>query len=400
MTDAPDPIATPLDSGGNVTKLERAGKEIYLVGTAHVSRKSVEEVRQAIFDLHPDAVAVELDRARYETLMDESRLGRVDVVSILADDRAGLFLSSLLFAGFQKRLGDRLGVRPGAEMLAAVEAAESMGAKVVLADRNVQVTLMRCYRRLGVVDRVKILAVLMMLPFAAPDVDEAEVEQLKDRRAIGDVMATFAEQMPALKEPLIDERDRYLADSIKNAEGARIVGVVGAAHVPGVERHMDDDTDRAALDVIPAASARFRGLDFAFPFVAACLVAAIASGVVSPTNGLHLLARWVGPAALLGASFTSIAGGTVVTALASALLAPISLVLPGVPLRYALGTLEARLRPTTPADGVRAREDIVTPRKARTNRFLTPLLVAVFGAFGRTLGGVLGLSWAVVHALR
>src|SRR5512142_292398 len=130
MSDAPAPIRDARAPNA-VVRVDVAGKEIHLLGTAHVSRKSVDEVRRVIEEIRPDAVAVELDRARYEALADESRLGRIDVNGILRAGRAGLFLSALLFAGFQKRLGDRLGVRPGAEMLAGVEAAERVGAKVV-----------------------------------------------------------------------------------------------------------------------------------------------------------------------------------------------------------------------------------------------------------------------------
>src|SRR5690242_20660062 len=118
MSDIAGPAPSDPAGNRNVTRIEHAGKEIHLLGTAHVSRQSVDEVRRVVAGLRPDCVAVELDRTRYETLADETRLGRVDVTTILAANRAGLFLSALLFAGFQKRLGDRLGVKPGAEMLA------------------------------------------------------------------------------------------------------------------------------------------------------------------------------------------------------------------------------------------------------------------------------------------
>src|ERR1700690_1718424 len=115
----------------NVTRLEHEGREIFLVGTAHVSKKSIDEVRHVIDELRPDVVCVELDDARYQSLKDETRFRGADVGTVLRTDRVGLFPASLLFAGFQKRLGDRLGVRPGMEMLAAVEAANQIGAKVV-----------------------------------------------------------------------------------------------------------------------------------------------------------------------------------------------------------------------------------------------------------------------------
>lgn len=383
----------------HVTRVVRDGKEIYLLGTAHVSKRSVEEVRLAIDELRPDTVAVELDETRYETLADESRFGRVDLSAILSAGKAGLYLSSLLFAGFQKRIGDRLGVRPGAEMLAAVEAARRVGATVVFADRDVQVTLMRCYRSLGPIDKAQVVFVLLMLPFAAGDVNEEEVERLKQRETIGDVMTTFAEQMPSLKTPLIDERDRYLAASITRSPGRRVLAVVGAAHIPGVERRIDEDTDTTLIELIPPPPARTRILRSIFPLFALALVTAWALGLVTPDAALGTAIRLVAPAAGLAAVLAIVAGASAVTALLCVLLAPLTLVVPLVRFDHAVGTIEARLRPMTPADGLRARDDVLAPASARKSRFLRPLLVAVLGSFGRTMGAVIGLLWALLHAL-
>jgi pheromone shutdown-related protein TraB len=399
MADAAESDGPRAAAGGNVARIERDGKEIHLLGTAHVSRKSVEEVRRTIDEIRPDSVCVELDRNRYEVLADDSRFGRIDLLAILAAGRAGLYLSSLLFAGFQKRIGDRLGVRPGAEMLAAVEAAEQIGAGVVFADRDVQTTLMRCYRSLGFVEKAQVLFVLLMLPFAAGDVDEEEIERLKKRETIGDVMTTFAEQMPSLKTPLIDERDRYLAASIVGSPGRRVVAVVGAAHVPGIESRLDEDIDTAALDVIPAPSDRLRILRGIFPVFALALVAAVSLGRVAPEAALGTAARAIAPPAVLAAALSLVSGASIMTALLGVVLAPFTLLLPVVHFDHALGIIEARLRPAEPADGMRARDDILSPSKARKSRFLRPLLAAVLGSFGRSLGATIGLLWAILHAL-
>jgi len=365
MADAAEPEGAPPAPSGNVTRVERDGKEIYLLGTAHVSRKSVEEVRRTIDEIRPDSVAVELDRTRYEMLADESRFGRVDLSAILAAGRAGLYLSSLLFAGFQKRIGERLGVRPGAEMLAAVEAAEGIGAEVVFADRDVQVTLMRCYRSLGFIDKAQVVFVLVMLPFAADDIDEEEVERLKKRETIGDVMTTFAEQMPSLKTPLIDERDRYLAASIARSPGRRVVAVVGAAHVPGIESRIGEDSDTSALDVIPPPSGRVRILQGVFPIFGLALVLAMALGRVTPELALSAAVRATAPSAGLAAIFALVSGASVITVLLSIPLAPLTMVLPLVHFDHAVGAIETRLRPATPADGLRARDDVISPARAR-----------------------------------
>lgn len=403
---APPDAATPEGPGAeapspsNVTRLEQDGREIFLVGTAHVSRKSVDEVRRVIAELAPDAVCVELDPARYETLTDETRWQRLRVTDIIRENRSGLFLSSLLFSGFQKRLGDRLGVRPGSDMLAGVEEARKVGAEIVLADRDIQATLMRCYRSLGAVDRAKVVAVLALLPFAAPDIDEAQVEQLKQRETMGDVLTTFAREMPALQRPLIDERDRYLMASVEGAPGRRVVAIVGAAHVPGMTRYLGHASDREALCVIPGPSLQTRASAWLLTLTLAALLALASLRGASVPHLTDLFTRCALSTAAGSALLTALVGGGPLATLVSAALAPLTLVVPVLPLaRLASLAQVASARPS-PDDGARLRDDILVPALARKNRFLRALLVAVAASFGRRLGAIVGLVWVLVALLR
>jgi pheromone shutdown-related protein TraB len=390
---ARDESAPSATVSGNVTRLVHEGREIFLVGTAHVSKKSVAEVRQVIDELKPDVVCVELDAARYDSLRDDSGWRGLDARDILRSDRAGLFLASLLFAGFQKRLGDRLGVRPGMEMLAAVEEARRTGANVVLADREIQATLMRCYRSLGPVDRMKVLLILVMLPFTASEIDEAEVEKLKDREKMGDVMEAFAREMPALGLPLIEERDRYLMASVQEAGGKRIVAVVGAAHVPGMSRRLGQHADRAALSVIPPRSALAAALEWVPCLAVLALVAwGFARGPFRVVRVLELVAA---PSAVITGICAAVAGASALTAISAALLSPLTLILPLLRVGPLSGLLELRRRSPTAADNARIRDDVLSPGAARKNSFLRPLLIAVATAVGRSLGGAIGIAWAV-----
>jgi pheromone shutdown-related protein TraB len=383
--------------GESVTRLEHDGKEIFVVGTAHVSKKSVEEVERVIDELRPDAVCVELDAARYETLIDETRWRRLDVRKVLREERAGLMLASLLFSGFQKRLGDRLGVRPGGEMLAAARAAERVGAEVVLADRDIQATLRRCHGSLGALDRAKIFVALAFLPFAAAEVDEADVERLKGREAIGDAMSVFAKQMPALKVPLIDERDQYLVASTRAAPGRRIVAVVGAAHVAGMVQHLDTPIDRAALSTVPALSVGSRLREWSLSALLALVVGFTLGRGGGADDVLGLLSRSALSAALASLLAVLAAGGSAMAALAALCTAPLTLVLPVAPLGYVTGEVQARTRPPSPEDAAAVREDMLTPSRLRQNRFIVVLLVTVAAKLGRTIGAVLGIVWALVR---
>jgi pheromone shutdown-related protein TraB len=392
----PDAAATGAPSE-SVTRLEYEGREIFLVGTAHVSKKSVEEVERLIDELRPDAVCVELDAARYETLLDESRWRRLDVRAVLREDRAGLMLASLLFSGFQKRLGDRLGVRPGSEMLAAARAAERVGAKIVLADRDVQATLRRCYGALGALDRSKIFVALAFLPFAAADIEEADVERLKGREAIGDAMSVFARQMPALKVPLIDERDQYLVASTRAAPGRRVVSVVGAAHVAGMVRHLSSPVDRAALSEAPERSLGESLREWSLTAILALFLGFALGRGGSVEYAIGLASRVAIASSFVAFGAVLAVGGSVLAALATLATAPLTLVVPVVPLGVVTGEVQASTRPPSPDDAAAVRADMLTPARLRQNRFIVVLLVTVASQLGRTVGALIGLVWVILR---
>lgn len=395
-----EPAQNDARAADNVTRLSVDGRTILLVGTAHVSRHSVDEVRRVIAETRPDSVCVELDPARYETLADETRWKRLDVREVLARNRTGLFLAALLFAGFQKRLGDRLGVRPGAEMLAAVEEGERVGAKIVLADRDVQSTLARCHASLGRLDRLKIALLLAVLPFAAADIDEKQVEELKTREAMADAMDAFAKHMPALKTPLVDERDRYLAASLAAAEGSTIVAVIGAAHAAGVAKYVGQPIDRDALVVVPPPTRLERTLPWIWT-----LGIAVSLGLSGIRHGFetgisHAVAT-ISVATSFGLLLATMAvGAHIVVSLCAALIGPFSLLVPTVRFGKMLGRLQARLTPPLPEDAMQLRTDVLKPSKARTNSFLKPVLIAVMSPAARAVGAAIGISWAIVQTMR
>ncbi len=252
---------------GHVTRLEYQGKEILLVGTAHVSQKSVDEVRRVIAEERPDTVCVELDEGRYKTLIDKSAWQKLNVFEVVRQKRVLFLLSSLALGAYQRRMGEKLGVSPGAELLAAVEAAKEIGAEVILADRDVQATLKRTWANLSFFDKMQMASGLVSAPFAVEDIDEIKIEELKDKDTIGEMMHEVAEQMPRIKKPLIDERDEYLMSMIQEAPGKKIVGVVGAAHVAGMVTRLGMKVDREELSKIPPPSRLIGILKWVIPAI-------------------------------------------------------------------------------------------------------------------------------------
>src|SRR5690606_13454664 len=141
---------------GHVTRVEYEGKEIFIVGTAHISHRSVEEVRRVIDEVRPDTVCVELDQMRYDTLVNGEAWRKLDIFSVIRQKRVLFLLTSLALSTYQRKLGERLGVRPGEELLTAVEKAKEIGAELVLADRDVQATLKRTWANLSFWNKVRL----------------------------------------------------------------------------------------------------------------------------------------------------------------------------------------------------------------------------------------------------
>ncbi|MGC4020343.1 MAG: TraB family protein [Muricomes sp.] len=248
-----------------MTHVVYEGKDIYLIGTAHVSKKSVEEVERVIEELRPDSVCVELDAQRLRMLEDENSWKKLDIFAVIRQKRVLFLLSTLALSAFQKKMGERDGVRPGSELYAGVLAARRLGAELVLADRDVQATLKRTWANLSFWNKVQITSLLVEAPFRAEEISGEFIESLKDQDTIGEMMKVFADEFPRLKKPFIDERDSFLISAIREAKGKKIVGVVGAAHVAGMKARLHEKVDREELAKLPPPSAVGKIVAWAIP---------------------------------------------------------------------------------------------------------------------------------------
>jgi pheromone shutdown-related protein TraB len=380
---------------GHVERVEHQGREFFIVGTAHVSQRSVEEVERVIEEVRPDTVCVELDDARYRALTDDSEWLKLDLFSVIRQKKVLFLLTRTVLAAYQRKMGQKLGVRPGAELLAAVRKAEQLGARVVLADRDIQATLKRTWHNLSFWNKAKLASSLMAAPFAIEEITEEQVEQLKQRDNISDMMAELARVMPQVKVPLIDERDRYLMSNIQEAPGQKVVAVVGAGHVEGILSHLGDSVDREALSAIPSPSRVGQAIAWAIP---ALFVVALAWGNWKAPAGTvrDMIVAWVLPSALCTALFTLAGGAKLLTVVAGALAAPITLLHPTIGVGMVTGLLEAWLRKPTVAECQTLSEDVLTLRGFYRNGVTRVLLVVILSGLGAMLGGAIGASW-VAH---
>jgi pheromone shutdown-related protein TraB len=344
----------------------------------------------------PDTVCVELDQMRYEALTDETRWRKLDIFQVIRQKKVLFLMASLALQAYQRRLGEKLGVKPGAELLAGVDAAKRVGAEVVLADRDVQATLRRTWANLGFVNKLKLIGALGASVFDTEEIDEEQIEALKDREHISDMMGEFAKVMPEVKEPLIDERDRYLMSAITDAPGKVVVGVVGAGHVEGMVKQLGKQVDRDALSVVPPPS-RWTGL-IKWVIPAIILVAFYWGYRQHQGEDLqHMLQAWILPNAIMCGLLTAVAGGKLLSIITGIVSSPITSLNPTIGAGMVVGLVEAWLRKPTVEDAERLGKEVNTFSGMRKNPFSRILLVFVAAQIGSALGAYIGLGWVLSY---
>ncbi|MBW2138906.1 MAG: TraB/GumN family protein [Deltaproteobacteria bacterium] len=276
----------------NVHQLASDGKTITLVGTAHVSRESADLVKDTIHRERPDTVCLELCQARYQAMRDRGAWQNTNLLTVIREKKASLLLLNMVLAYFQKKIGKRLGVKPGEEMIQAIEAADLVGAEICLADRDVRVTLSRAWRKIGLWPKVKLFFQLVTSFGQIDSIKEEDIEEMKKKDVLEALLSEIGESFPQVRRVLIDERDRYLAHKIRSAPGHRIVAVVGAGHVPGIERFWGQAVDIHELDQIPKRRGFTRYLKWAVPGIILILIV-LGFFSAGAETGKHMVKYWI-----------------------------------------------------------------------------------------------------------
>jgi pheromone shutdown-related protein TraB len=380
-----------------------AGREIILIGTAHISRESIEEVKWIIREERPELVCVELDQSRYATMMGKENWERLNVSKVFREGKGFLLIANLVLSGFQRRMGDELGVRPGEEMQTAVLTAEELGIPCCFCDREVQITLRRAWARCGLWNKCKLLSSLIAGAFSTEKLSEAEIENLKKASELDGMMAEMAKYLPPVKSTLIDERDHYLAAKIwqnlvsRSPNGSiRAAAVVGAGHLQGIKTRLekiaagDCSSDVEDLNTIPSKSFLAKSAGWIIPLIIAALIAAgfLHSGA---KVGLTGLLEWMllnGSLAALGAV---IALGHPLSILVSFAGAPIATINPFIGVGFFSGIVEATLRKPRVEDVENITTDISSIRGVYQNRISRALLVFFLSSLGGAIGNFISI---------
>ena len=374
---------------GNVHEISFDEKQILLIGTAHISQSSVDEVNSVIDQEKPDTVCIELCSSRHQAMLDKDQWKNMDIYKVVREGKSFLLFANLIMTAFQKRLGSQLGVKPGAEMLEAANAAERVGAELILADRDVKITLQRTWRGMTFWGRMKVLSQLLASLFVREEISKEEIEKLKESDALSEAMQMLAEQSPEMKRILIDERDQFMAEKIKLAQGKRIVAVVGAGHVKGLTAELEREHNLAELETVPPPGKIGIWLKWGIPTL---IVGLVAYGffTVETDVSIEMIQRWFLINGTLSALGTAIAFGHPITIATAFVAAPFTSLNPAVAAGWVAGLVEAFLRKPQVRDFESLADDITHLRGFWQNNITRILLVVMFANLGSAIGTFVG----------
>lgn len=367
------------------------GKEILLLGTAHISGKSVDEVREAIETQKPDVVGVELDVRRMAQLRQGSKWGNTDIGKIISSGQTYLFLLTLLLSNLQRSIGQKMGLKAGMEMIEAMRIAEEKNIPIMLLDRDVNVTLKRAMQKMGFAEKIK-LAYSIFSGFFADEktpINAQKIEELKEKDVMNRLMQELSREMPSVKSVLVDERDAYIAQSIMKSPGKKILAVVGAGHVEGIKRFIGREIDIAEISVVEKDKGYLKFVGYAIPIV---FLAAIAWLFFTKGTAVTLtaLAYWFLATGIPAGIGTLIAGGHPLSALTAFLAAPVTTLHPLLAAGWFAGYVEAKLRNPKVKD-FEGLKDLNTLGDFTKNQVTRILLVASFANIGAIIGTIIGL---------
>ncbi len=372
----------------NITRIYLNDKELILIGTAHVSKNSAEQVKEVVETEKPDSICIELDEQRYQSIMDKNKWKEMDIFKVIKEKKATLLLMNLAISSFQNRMAKELGVSAGQEMIQGIESAKETGATLVLADRNIQITFARIWGNIGLKGKIMLLAQIFASIFTKGSISEEELERMKNQDTINAILTDFTDVFPRLKTPLIDERDQYLAQKIKEAPGKKIVAVLGAAHVPGITKEINKEQDLERLRQVPPKSKAPKIIGWIIPILIISIIAYTFYN--NPAAGAQQTLSWVLWHGTFSALGTAIAFGHPLTILTAFVVSPLTALDPITAAGWFAGIVQAYIRRPSVSDFERLAEDVTSVKGFWSNKVTRILLIVVLANLGSTIGTIIG----------
>ena len=382
-------IKEPVTGKSDVYRIHtKDNREIILVGTAHISQVSKDLVHETIENESPDTVCVELDEGRLKSIQDPNRWKNTDLRDVIKKKQLATLIANLVLGSYQKRMGAQTGVKPGSELKEAVDVANEKNIPIVLADRDIKITLRRTWACTPWYRKFSLLGGLFASIFDKTEISEEELQKIKEKDALNSMMQEFGNTFPEVKQVLIDERDQFLASKIKNAQGDKVVAVIGAGHMRGIASIIEEDKElpsEESISVIPKGTVIWKILGWS---ITLAIIASIA--LVGYFAGIEkagqLSLQWVmftGGGAMLGAI---IAGGHPLTILVALVMAPFTGLTPLIGVGFFTALTQVYVRPPRVSEMETLTDDIWQVKRWWKNRvtrvilcFLCPGIPAIIG---------------------
>ena len=353
-----------------------------IIGTAHVSEESVNEVKDAIYEQHPEVVAIELDRGRY-TKLKKDMMGIVEdetisVTKIIKDNKVGLFLTTTLLSYFQSKIGADVDVKPGSEMVGAIEACEDLGIPIALIDRDISTTLQRALNKMGFIEKAKFIFGLIASVFGLDDEEEIDIEDLKNPENLDDLMDMFKDEAPSVHEVLVHERDAYLAGKIMQLPQDHVIAVVGAGHRPGIEKYLDNPETLPNLKDLEKIDEK-RGIPWAKIILAMIPILFVVIFFLAYFNGINItwnIYDFIIISMLMGFIGSILSGSKIQSAIVGGVVAPLTIIHPLLAAGWFSGLTEAKYRKVRQSD-IKNLANIESFRDLWNNNIFRILLVVI-----------------------
>ena len=366
-------------------------KTVILIGTAHISQDSVELVEKVISQESPDCVCIELDEKRYQALTQRKKWQSLDLKQIIKDKQLSTLMINILMASYQKKLGGQLGVKPGAELLSAANTAISMDIPIALCDRDVRITLRRAWKSTSFFKKGYLLVTLFASLFDSTEISEEKLAEMKQKDVLSDLMDEMGTALPDVKKVLIDERDIYLSEMIKEAKGKRLVAVVGAGHVEGIKTVFNEDR-RAELDeitTIPPVSKIWKTLGWSIPVLIIGSLVTIGFQKGMADAGANLL-YWILANGIPSAIGGILAFANPLTVIGAFAAAPVTSLTPVIGAGYVAAFIQVMRTPPVVKEFETVSDDMGTVKGWWTNKLLRVFLVFLFTGLGSSIGTYIG----------
>ncbi|MDR0516304.1 MAG: TraB/GumN family protein [Fibromonadaceae bacterium] len=368
-------------------------REIVLLGTAHISQESVNLVRKTIAEEKPDCVCVELDENRLKALEDGERWKNLNLREVLKKKQMASLIVNLLLASYQKKLGESTGVEPGSELKAAVEETRACNANLVLADRDIKLTLRRTWASTPFFRKFKLIATLFASIFESEKPSEEELSKMREQDSLSLMIEEFGKEFPELKRILISERDQFLAGRILRAEGKKVLAVVGAGHLQGIKNIIESEQQTEAeeeLCKVPPSGKLLTILGWGIPTAIVLSLVYIFFNVGSEAAAENAF-YWAKMTGIPAAFGTACALAHPFAIIAALFLAPFTTLHPFIGVGMFTATIQVYMRPPRVFEMESITEDIWKPSRWWKNRFTKVMLAFILPGLPTAIGKFMGI---------